>query len=245
MSDYTPIPTEYKGTRFRSKSEAVFARFLDLVEASWVYEPSEHFGHVWDFIVFPEPVLYRHHSMRLQGEFFISSDDVGATPQPIENKPFLVEYKPSMPTNTYIDNLRKSMRRWECLTCGLIQGDGNCDDYKPCPNCGKRMKRTGVRESFIVWGNPWDGIPDIEFCDDNIAESYIAFPIFSDRISYGMEGYDADFQPWQKPIVAKYDLTNSHVFSTVLQELFGTRLEPKIQDAKRYRFDLQNGGQYR
>jgi hypothetical protein len=52
MTDRRPIPTEYKGVRFRSKSEAVFARTLDLVvgrNLTWTYEPKGHKGHPWDF----------------------------------------------------------------------------------------------------------------------------------------------------------------------------------------------------
>jgi len=77
--------TEYKKIIFDSKSEAVFARTLDLGGHQWIYHPPEHCSHMWDFLVF------RMH--------------MGDTPMPI-----LVEYKPKMPTNTYVDELTNKMR---------------------------------------------------------------------------------------------------------------------------------------
>jgi len=37
--DFTPKPTDYIGVRFRSKSEAIFARALELRGLFWQYEP--------------------------------------------------------------------------------------------------------------------------------------------------------------------------------------------------------------
>jgi len=86
-----PISTEYKGTVFRSKSEAIFARCLDL--AGWVtcYEPVNHnnwnsqCGHMWDFGCF--------------------NNDPRTAPHPM----LYIEYKPSLPTKTYVRNLRASI----------------------------------------------------------------------------------------------------------------------------------------
>lgn len=97
--------TEYRGTVFDSKSEAVFARALDLAETLWAYHPPPPYHkseHPWDFIV-----QVRH---------------------PHESKWTLVEYKPSAPTQVYLDNLTELMRSLPC-----------------------------VFESIVVWGNPWDG----------------------------------------------------------------------------------------
>ncbi|PKN53461.1 MAG: hypothetical protein CVU55_02235 [Deltaproteobacteria bacterium HGW-Deltaproteobacteria-13] len=76
--------TEYKGIIFDSKSEAVFARTLDLGGHQWIYHPPEHCSHVWDFLVF------RKH----MGD---------------KSTPLFVEYKPIMPTNTYVDELTERM----------------------------------------------------------------------------------------------------------------------------------------
>ena len=72
-------PTEYKGVRFRSKSEAVFARCLDLSPrcGGWTYEP-EGYRHPWDFCI-QMPCSCCHC-----------------------NRQAVIEYKPSAPTETYI-----------------------------------------------------------------------------------------------------------------------------------------------
>lgn len=52
------IPTTYRGTRFRSRLEARWAAFFDLVEWRWVYEPFDTDGWIPDFlIVGPFPFL--------------------------------------------------------------------------------------------------------------------------------------------------------------------------------------------
>ena len=79
------IKTEYKRIIFDSKSEAVFARTLDLGGHQWSYHPPEHCGHVWDFLVF------RVHMGN-------------------KSEQILVEYKPKMPTDTYVDELTNRMR---------------------------------------------------------------------------------------------------------------------------------------
>lgn len=52
MSDPSATPTEYKGVRYRSKSEAMFARWLDLTRG-WITKQSHSnrgatgSGHGW------------------------------------------------------------------------------------------------------------------------------------------------------------------------------------------------------
>lgn len=72
-------PTEYKGIRFRSKSEAMFAYILDnRWDGFWFYEPYQ----VDDYLV----------------DFSLITKNEGT--YPIE---FLIEYKPSSPTDTYLE----------------------------------------------------------------------------------------------------------------------------------------------
>jgi len=78
-----PIQTEYKGIVFSSKSEAVFARTLDIANAMWVYHPPIYCNHSWDFIV---------------------------TPATRPKVPTLVAYKSQMPSNDYVDNLVSLMK---------------------------------------------------------------------------------------------------------------------------------------
>ena len=71
-------PTEYNGVVYDSKSEAVFAKALDDAGFVSVYHPQDvKSPHVWDFLsVAPETGV-----------------------------PFLIEYKPVMPTQTYLMQL--------------------------------------------------------------------------------------------------------------------------------------------
>lgn len=78
------VPTEYAGVRFRSKSEACFAMYLDHHSEFWQYEPellTLECGYVPDFLVI------RHHYHSKQGKWFSA---------------ILIEYKPSQPTETYV-----------------------------------------------------------------------------------------------------------------------------------------------
>jgi len=48
------VPTEYAGVKFRAKSEAIFARALDLEKLLWEYEPPDFFDPgIWkpDFFI--------------------------------------------------------------------------------------------------------------------------------------------------------------------------------------------------
>ena len=45
------IPTMYNGIRFRSRLEATWARFFDVVEWPWQYEPIDLNGYIPDFIL--------------------------------------------------------------------------------------------------------------------------------------------------------------------------------------------------
>jgi len=83
---FDPVPTEYKGIVFRSKSEALVARAFDVEGGlSWLYEPQwlcDDDGWIPDF-------------------FGLFGGD--------EKKyfPAVIEYKPSLPTETYLKKLEK------------------------------------------------------------------------------------------------------------------------------------------
>lgn len=47
------IPTMYAGVQFRSRLEARWACFLDLLEVRWAYEPFDLAGYIPDFIIDP------------------------------------------------------------------------------------------------------------------------------------------------------------------------------------------------
>lgn len=94
-------PTEYKGIRYRSKSEAMFARWLELTRihlskksssergaygfgCGWVYEPD------WLRVGNWTPDFYCWSSQWMPS-LFISIE--------------IIEYKPSVPTETYIEEM--------------------------------------------------------------------------------------------------------------------------------------------
>jgi hypothetical protein len=93
MERHTPRPTEYAGVRFRSKSEAVFARCLDLAGHKWQYEPGLIAGHQWDFLIDRKYSHGRFHSEKSRDRFVF------------------IEYKPSEPTMAYVDSIIERMRR--------------------------------------------------------------------------------------------------------------------------------------
>jgi len=52
------IPTKYNGTQFRSRLEARWAAFFDLLEWEWEYEPFDLAGYIPDFVLcFKQPLL--------------------------------------------------------------------------------------------------------------------------------------------------------------------------------------------
>lgn len=77
-------PTEYCGVRFRSKSEAIFARVLDIGGYFWEYEPKIFCSSEWkpDFWVIHQ---HRHPKKEIAS--------------------ILLEYKPRRPTETYLEQL--------------------------------------------------------------------------------------------------------------------------------------------
>lgn len=132
-----PIRTEYKGIAFDSKAEAVFARTLDLAGHDWVYHPEKHCGHEWDFLVFPTHVLRWYQSAFIGRKQYVSKK---AKYIKTASKPMLVEYKPSMPTNTYVVNLTEMMRQdpFESIVVWGNPWDGvdtSIDDSSECCYC--------------------------------------------------------------------------------------------------------------
>jgi len=169
---HVPTPTEYKGVVFRSKSEAVFARAIDIVNEwwdgrpkapgtvlrptrfSWMYEPKAH-SHDWDFEIVDRHCQY-----------------CGA-------RILLIEYKPSMPTMTYVNNLIAKVRE----SAERYQG------------------RTPI-DSYIVWGSPWNP-PQTGW-----GTVYVCYPVFSRWGKFGWGDFEpmADHganEPWSY----RHDLT--------------------------------------
>jgi len=49
MSEFAAIPTLYNGTQFRSRLEARWAAYFDLLDIEWQYEPIDLPGYIPDF----------------------------------------------------------------------------------------------------------------------------------------------------------------------------------------------------
>lgn len=91
------IPTEYRGAVYRSKSEAMFAKYLENYQKDFVLRLGDVIGHG---IVY-EPKLLRLNGWVpdfLQWETFISKQ----FPLPI-SLTTVYEYKPASPTQTYVE----------------------------------------------------------------------------------------------------------------------------------------------
>ena len=92
MVNYAPIKTEYKGIVFDSKSEAVFARAMDLAKGhnyNWKYHPTKH----------PNDIMNSYFLAAHEWDFGIYTTH---TPSPmcVPIEELYVEYKPKKPTDT-------------------------------------------------------------------------------------------------------------------------------------------------
>lgn len=82
-----PRPTDFKGITFRSKTEAIFAKSLDLSAVAWEYEP-ERFKHASGWVP----------------DFWICAN--GRSGNIVS---MVLELKPCRPTQTYLVELRQRM----------------------------------------------------------------------------------------------------------------------------------------
>lgn len=84
---HEPIPTQYRGVRFRSKSEAIFARALELRGYDvWEYEPARYVVNDWT------------------PDFFA----VGQKRSPQLVVSLIIEYKPAGVTDAYKERLAEN-----------------------------------------------------------------------------------------------------------------------------------------
>ena len=99
MSAIKAIPTDYSDTRFRSKSEAIFARAMDLTEIRWEYEPDIWTDYTPDFAVHLETEYFKY------------------------KVSYLIEYKPSEPTQAYVERLQQLTLPQEFEEFYLVYGN--------------------------------------------------------------------------------------------------------------------------
>lgn len=145
------IPTTHADTNFRSRLEARWAAFFDLVGWSWVYEPFDADGYIPDFLITgPAPFLvevgpcmtidqYREKRTKPMAAYPQSQEWVGVSDGQIlldtrEWWTVVVGASPLLQTS-----------RWRCIAIGLWAtinvGMPDFDDVEPafwhrCPACG-------------------------------------------------------------------------------------------------------------
>lgn len=109
MKTLQPVETEYSGVVFRSKTEAIFARCLDLANAPWTYEPlfmtcsgchDEPREYVPDFYV-SWPRLWR------------------PSPEDVLCSSGIIEVKPSRPTETW---MKRALDDYRATTQWAVKG---------------------------------------------------------------------------------------------------------------------------
>lgn len=137
--DFTPRPTEYRGITFRSKSEAKYARLLDIVfpNNKWAYEPKDVHsalgsGYTPDFMCFTPAENLRR---------FVA---------------FVIEYKPSPPTRTYVREFFGV--RWKQIQDSL--GPIHCEPMLHCVDFWNR-KAILMHSPYHMWEGK-DKIPLLE-----------------------------------------------------------------------------------
>ena len=73
--DIEPKPTEYEGVIFRSRLEAKWAAFFDLIEWDWIYEPCEINGYSPDFIINCTSDAYKTNTIIVEVKPSMFADD--------------------------------------------------------------------------------------------------------------------------------------------------------------------------
>jgi hypothetical protein len=143
-------PTEYKGVRFRSKSEAVFARYLDLwledANSIPMYQDAATRG-----LITKSHGGFQYEPRTLIGGwcpdflFWMVTPPHGDNDYFCWSVPLLdmtyIEYKPSRPTDTYIDEWREKTEQWAQLAA---------------ENSIEHLRRTDFR---IYYGSPFSSAP--------------------------------------------------------------------------------------
>lgn len=188
-----PIPTEYAGVRFRSKSEAVFARCLDLAGWNWTYEPSgtSHLcEHAWDFAVWQRGKQSSY-----------------------------IEYKPSEPTRTYVDNLHAAVEDY-----WISKANCRIELIESMPQHARHLF---VWEGFymprymLIYGNPWNPRQTARG-----TEVYTPYPIFDPFTKHG------------KDFCQFLDNGEDYLFSYRHDPVDFGIFNHKAEEARKYRFDL-------
>jgi hypothetical protein len=99
MSNIKPTKTEYKGIVFDSKSEAIFARAMDIQNA----ETERNSKMFWHY--HPERFTMNDYCPDFSIQLWSKIYD-GKKFDQLTQSVILIEYKPAAPTQTYVDKIR-------------------------------------------------------------------------------------------------------------------------------------------
>jgi len=137
-----PVPTEFRGTKMRSKSEAIFAACLHFAGWETLYEPRLH--EISDFHVF---------------------DFWARRPYCAWTRDVYIEYKPAMPTMSYVNNLIEKIRPF-----------------------AERFNSDRSRlDCFLVWGSPFCNDLDFNFIEPS---TFVCYPLFTSIGRFGWGDFD-------------------------------------------------------
>jgi hypothetical protein len=230
-TDLKAIPTEYKGVRFRSKSEAIFARCLDLAGVEdWQYEPNIS-GLAWPYWKLPQHPW----------DFCVT------TKKGFSNSHLIfVEYKPAFPSSAYMENLSEKVKahvekfRLEIEICDYLElhhyGHAShfFSSYQQIRSIVEKQGKTladvleswkvGSHSYVLVYGSPFVGPVSA-----NGEESYVTCPL-----SFLCGKYR--ITPCIEQITA-YPAFFSETWGA--ESVFGIT-EKMAQEARSYRFDLKH-----
>ena len=111
MTSFRAIPTEYKGILYRSKSEAMFARYLELSTSCndyfEAYKEGNVFGRGAGFIYKPRGICTDHwHADFLTWELSPLSGILG-TQVPVAHYE-IIDYKPDVPTKAFLKRFQNN-----------------------------------------------------------------------------------------------------------------------------------------
>lgn len=170
--DIKAIPTKYGGTLFRSRLEARWAAFFDLIGIRWIYEPFELDGWTPDFMIsLPEDAFREVEDTRLLVEV-----------KPIDMQQFRNKFRVHMVGDDVrvrfeSSEFAKAIRHWEkhpILLCGLSPMGGwksgapwgalsswfvSCEDWQTVHDelfvwaCGEDLKSGRVDRLWNEAGN--------------------------------------------------------------------------------------------
>lgn len=167
----TGIETVYRGIRFRSRAEARWAAFFELLGWRWQYEPVDLAGYIPDFVIdFGRPVLFEVKGGIMPADIMVSESILEA----------VSKIEVSGWTERAI--VGGSAPRFDCPTTQLgrfaemIDGDRYAGDARlfRCGACGEASLNSGCGSWSCIRCDAYDGdryIGSVDSADELWAEA--------------------------------------------------------------------------